>query len=358
MWHDTPGWGIGYGLEIERFIQPDVGSGPIGPESKRRIRNLLEVSGLLEQLTPIAPRLATREEVRRLHSEEYVSRVEEGSAALGGWAGPGTVFRTGGYESALLSAGGVLAAVDAVLDGEVGNAYALVRPPGHHASRDQGTGLCIFGNVAIAASHLLETRGLERVAVVDWDVHHGNGTQELFYEDPRVLTISLHQAGVRLGASLGTVDERGAGSGAGCNLNVPLPAGSGRGAYLAAFERAVVPALRRFEPQFLLVASGLDAAYTDPTGRMQLFPEAYRDLTQVLLDVAGELCNGRLVAAHEGGYSEFLAPFCGLAIIATLRGIRSEVEDLMKGMPFGGEQDQLLQPHQEAAIAAVVEALG
>jgi acetoin utilization deacetylase AcuC-like enzyme len=212
--------------------------------------------------------------------------------------------------------------------------------------------------VAIAASHVLEARGLERVAVVDWDVHHGNGTQELFYDDPRVLTISLHQAGVRLGASLGTVEERGAGAGAGCNLNVPLPAGSGRGAYVAAFERALSPALRRFEPQFLLVASGVDAAATDPTGRMQLFPETYRELTQMLLDLAGELCNGRLVAAHEGGYSEILAPFCGLAIIGTLRGVRSEVEEIMKAMTFSGEADQLLQPHQEAAIAAVVEALG
>lgn len=231
------------------------------------------------------------------------------------------------------------------------NAYALVRPPGHHAVAAEGMGFCIFGNVAIAVKHAVEERGLSRIAVVDWDVHHGNGTQSAFYSDPGVLTVSLHQQDAFPPGS-GRVEEAGEGEGSGYNINVPLPPGSDVGAYESAFERVVIPALHRFHPELIVVASGLDAAAMDPLARQMMHSEGYRNLTRMIMEVANETCDGRLVAAHEGGYSSFLVPFCGLAIVETLSGEKTAVEDpyLPLIADMGG---QGLQPHQARAIDAV-----
>jgi acetoin utilization deacetylase AcuC-like enzyme len=346
MWHDTrhaagpsPAGG---------WIEPDVHAE--NPLTKRRFKNLLDASGVTPQLHAIEPRMATVDEVCRFHERSYVDHIKALSDDNGGDAGGLTPFGPGSYEIALLSAGGVLAAVDAVLDGTVGNAYALVRPPGHHAIAGEGMGFCIFGNVAVAAHHLRGPRGVARVAIVDFDVHHGNGTQSAFYTDGDVLTISLHQDGCFPPGS-GTVEENGEGAGAGANLNVPLPRGGGRGAYVAAFERVVVPALERFSPDFIIVASGLDASAMDPLGRMQMHSDGYRELTALLMGVADRHCDGRLVIAHEGGYSSAYVPFCGLAIVEQLSGIASGVEDPMIALLRlqGGDE---LAPHEDAAIAA------
>ena len=204
MWHDT-GSGVAF-LEPGGFLQPD--EHVESPESKRRFRNLLEVSGLLEELVAVAPRPASRLELERVHSPDHVERVAALSAEHGGLAGDEAPFGPGGFEIAALAAGGVLAAVEAVLAGEIDNAYALVRPPGHHAMADQGFGFCIFNNGAVAAAHLIESLGAERVAIVDWDAHHGNGAQGIFWDDPRVLTISIHQDGAFPPGS-GSWDETG-----------------------------------------------------------------------------------------------------------------------------------------------------
>src|SRR5262245_55254880 len=217
------------------------------PDTKRRLRNLLEVSGLLPQLVPVAPRPASEDEVLRVHGRAYLERVKKLSAENGGDAGVLTPFGPGSYEIALLSAGGAIAAVDAVLDGRVDSAYALIRPPGHHAEADQGMGFCIFSNAAIAAQHARAARGLARVAVVDWDVHHGNGTESAFYRDPSVLAISVHQDNY-FPAGRGALEDGGEGPGLGYNLNVPLPPGSGHGAYEAVFARVIAAALRSFRP--------------------------------------------------------------------------------------------------------------
>ena len=241
----------------------------------------------------------------------------------------------------------MIAACDAVLDGEVDNVYALCRPPGHHALAGEGMGFCIFGNVSVAAHHLRSARGLGRVAIVDWDVHHGNGTQSAFYDDPSVLTISLHQDGC-FPLFSGAVEENGEGAGAGANINVPLPRGGGRGAYVAAFERVVVPALERFSPDFIIVANGLDAGALDPLGRMQMHSDGYRELTKLMMGAADRLCEGRLVVEHEGGYSSAYVPFCGLAIVEQLSGLSSGVEDPMLEFVRAQGGDELAAQEDEA----------
>jgi len=344
MWHDTGtgAWVIPAGLTVQ----------PLGhlenAEGKRRIRNLLEVSGLIEHLVVLKPRAATEDEILRLHTREYVERIKSDSSKLGGDAGDLTPFGPGSYEIALLAVGGCITAVDAVLDGTVDNVYALVRPPGHHAERDTGRGFCIFSNVALAALHARDARGLTRVAVVDWDVHHGNGTEHAFYDDPSVLTISIHQDN-NYPPQSGAITDRGSGAGDGYNINVPLPAGSGVGAYVATFERVVAPALRSFRPELIFVASGLDASAMDPLASMMMTSDGYRKLTQVMLGVASEVCDGRLVVCHEGGYSPAYVPYCGLAILEELSGRRTDVADPLLGLleSFGGQD---LQPHQDAVI--------
>jgi acetoin utilization deacetylase AcuC-like enzyme len=345
LWHDTGRWQA-HGPEHGRWLQ--AWEHYENPDTKRRFNNLLEVSGFSEELVRLKPEPATVEQVLRFHTPSYVERVRELSAAGGGDAGVGAAFSAGGFEIALLSAGGTIRAVDAVIDGEVDNAYALVRPPGHHAERDQGKGFCIFGNVAIAAMHALSERGLGKVATLDWDVHHGNGTQQAFYERKDVLTISIHQDDCFPPGS-GTLAEQGEGEGVGYNINIPLPPGSGHGAYTDAVRQVVVPALRAYGPDLIIVPSGFDASNFDPLARMMAHSGTFREMTRLLLEAADELCSGRLVMSHEGGYSPIYVPFCGLAVMEELSGKKS-----IAGDPFAAHiaasSGQELQPHQQSAL--------
>ncbi|MFC3087323.1 class II histone deacetylase [Tabrizicola soli] len=354
LWHDTQNWALIFPPGLT--IQP--GEHAENPETKRRLKNLIEVSGLIDHLTPIRPRPATETEILRFHTATHLEKIRSMSASGGGDASELTPFGTGSYEIALLAAGGTIEAMDAVLAGRVHNAYALVRPPGHHATQDVGMGFCLFGNVAIAIMHARSQRGLGRVATVDWDVHHGNGTQAAFYDTPEVLTISLHQDSL-FPVGSGRLAERGAGRGEGYNLNIPLPPGCGDGAYLEAMRRVVIPALDRYRPEVIVVPSGFDASGVDPLGRMMVSAEGYRQMTRLLMEAADRLCGGRLMMSHEGGYSAMYAPYCGLAVLEEMSGHRTGVED-----PWGphiahwGQQD--LQPHQSAAIdaaAALLEAI-
>ena len=352
LWHDTGHYASVFpaGLTIEPDLHAE------NPSTKRRLRNLLDVSGLSEHLVPVKPRAASEEEIARFHSRDYIARIRALSAERGGDAGILTPFGPGSFEIACLSAGGVIAAVDAVLDSRVDNAYALVRPPGHHAEADRGLGFCIFGNVPIAVMHARAMRGVGRVAIVDWDVHHGNGTQAAFWEEGEVLTLSLHQDRL-FPVKGGGIDERGAGAGLGANINIPLPAGCADAAYFHAFERVVAPALRRFRPDLIMVCCGFDGGGVDPLGRMMLTSEAYRGMTRSLMALAGELCGGRIVFAHEGGYAASHVPFCGLAVMEELSGISTGVVDpwLAVMQRWGGIE---LQPHQAEAIERAAQAAG
>ncbi|GLC46063.1 hypothetical protein PLESTM_001821300 [Pleodorina starrii] len=325
------------------------------PETKRRFHNLVAVSGLLDKLKHLRPRPATDEELARVHCPEYIRRVKKMSdddSKGHHTAGDVATFAPGGYHIAALAAGGAIVAVEAVLRGEVRNAYALVRPPGHHAEADRGMGFCIFNNVAVAAAHALSQQhhGLARVAIVDFDVHHGNGTQHMFESDPRVMFISLHQDS-NYPLRSGYMTETGEGAGEGTSLNLPLPPGSGSGAYRAAFNRLVLPALETFRPQLLLVSAGYDASYMDNLAAMILSSEDFGWMMGQLVDAAERLCGGRLVALHEGGYSELYVPFCGLAALEALSGEKTDVQDpwLHEVQSWGYQE---LQPHQEAVLTA------
>jgi len=345
-WHDT-GTGSGF-LSTGGLVEPEAHGE--SPATKRRLRNLLDVTGLLAQTVEIPGRKASAEELTRVHSAEYVERVKSESEAGGGDGGELAPFGAGGYEIALLSTGGAISAVEAVCNGDVDNAYALTRPPGHHAERDEGRGFCVFANIAVAVCHAREVLGLERVAIVDWDVHHGNGTEHAFYDDPGVLTISLHQDGL-YPAESGLVEHRGEGAGEGFNVNVPLPPGSGNGAYEAALERVVVPAVESFGPQILIIACGLDASMMDPLAMMMVTSEGYRRMTDTMVDLAARVCDGKLVSIHEGGYSSSYVPFCGAAVIEGLLGLEQTIEDpYIEAFRGIGYVD--LQPHQEQAIEA------
>lgn len=350
-WHELFAWhdaGPQIGSDVEPMASPDT------PDSKRRFRNLVEASGLLGSLAQIPARPATNEEILRVHSPEHLSRIKDVDET-GGWLGRMAHIAAGGLRIVRLAAGAAIETTDAVIDARVANAYALVRPAGHHASREISSGYCILNNVAIAARHAIEVRGLRRIAIVDWDVHWGNGTQSVFWTDPAVLTVSLHQDEL-LTTRGGYARETGEGAGAGTTLNVPLPPGSGHGAYVHAFEQVVLPAIERFKPDLIMVASGLDALSHDVYGRMNLHSGSYRTLTRMLMESAQALCSGRLVLCHEGGYSPMVVPFAGLAILETLSGIATGVVD-----PFCGSVEtqsyQALAEHQASAIAEARKAL-
>lgn len=350
MWHDTSPL-AGMLASGRGVIEPDEPAE--SPATKRRIKNLLDVAGITEQLVAVKARMASDEELGAVHEHAYIAALKEMSAKRGGDARMDqtlgdTPFGPGGFEIAALAAGGVLAAVDEVMARTVRNAYALVRPPGHHAEAAHGFGFCVFNNGAIAARRAQRAHGLRRVAIVDWDAHHGNGAQHIFWTDPSVLTISIHQGGAFPPGS-GVISEIGEGAGEGYNLNIPLPAGSGTGAYLAAFERAIVPALRRFAPELIIVPCGFDAGCFDPMARMMLGPACFRAMTRMVQSVAEEVCDGRVVLCHEGGYHKASVPFFGLAVIEQLAGIRSGMSDpfeaIIEKYPM-----QELQPWQEAVI--------
>ena len=344
MWHNTLNWNQLF--EPGLTIQP--GEHAENPETKRRFRNLLEVSGLSDRLTMVKPRPASVEEVLRFHTREHLDHIKAVSDAGGGDASTLTPMGRGSYEIALLAAGGVIEAVDAVIAGQVENAYVLCRPPGHHARADLAMGFCLFGNAVIGIEHARALHGITRVATVDWDVHHGNGTESAYYGDPNVLTISLHQDNL-FPLDSGRMADTGEAAGEGTNINIPLPPGSGRGAYIAALEQVVVPALQRFKPELIVVPCGFDASAMDPLGHMMLSSKAYRQMTDLVLAAARDLCGGRLVMTHEGGYSAPYVPYCGLAVVEAMSDIETGVEDPWLDFveAYAGQE---LMPHQAAVV--------
>jgi acetoin utilization deacetylase AcuC-like enzyme len=268
------------------------------PERLEAVRRGLRQGGLVEALVPLAPRPATRAELLRVHTPEHVDRVAaaEGKSVR---FDPDTAMGPRSYAAAIRAAGAVVDAVERVLDGAIDRAFCSVRPPGHHARPGRAMGFCLLNNVAVGAAAAL-ARGLERVAVIDFDVHHGNGTQEAFYRDRRVLFVSSHQFPFYPGT--GDLDEVGEGDGRGFTVNLPMPAGTGDGDYRRAYREIVEPIGRAFDPELVLVSAGFDAHRDDPLGGMALTPAGFAELMDVCLAVASGAARGRLVAVLEGGY--------------------------------------------------------
>ncbi|TCP20657.1 acetoin utilization deacetylase AcuC-like enzyme [Scopulibacillus darangshiensis] len=345
FWHQTGNGALN--IRSGGMIQEDTHAE--NPETKRRVKNLLERSGFMNELQQLAPRPATKEEIGMIHHEKYIEAVKELSRKGGGDAGEHAIVGPGSYDIALLSAGGVLTAVDAIMNDEVHNAYALVRPPGHHAEPEEGMGFCLFNNVAIAATYAKRKYGFKRILVLDWDVHHGNGTESAFYSDPEVLFISIHQENI-FPKGRGAVDDSGEGEGKGYNINIELPAGTGNEGYLYAFDKLVVPVVDQFKPDIIFVSAGQDASRFDPLGRMLVTAEGYYKMASKIRTLADTYCHGRLVACHEGGYSSAYVPFCTLRIIEALSGKRSGVDD-----PFdqGYHEGPMYQNQKDAVQKAL-----
>jgi len=291
------------------------------PENKRRLEEVikyLEGAGFLARMQPVAARDASEDEVATVHDRDYIARLREVARGGGGWLDGDTYVGQRSYDAALRSSGGLLQAVEAIFDSKVDNAIALVRPPGHHATANQGMGFCLFNNVAIAARCALRQYDLERVLIVDFDLHHGNGTQDAFYQDPEVLFFSTHQYPYYPGS--GHWKEIGRGSGQGYTVNVPLPAGVGDAGYQRVFEEILVPVARRYQPQLILASAGYDAHWTDPLGMMLLSVSGYAWIARTLASLAEELCDGRLALTLEGGYSLEALPLCVAATCSMLLG--------------------------------------
>jgi acetoin utilization deacetylase AcuC-like enzyme len=300
------------------YLEHDVQGHPEGAGRLRAIKAHLDESGLLPSMTQVDARDADERDLRLVHDAALVERIRETAERDLDWLDLDTYAVRSSYAAGLRSAGGVLSAADAVFEGGLDSAFCLVRPPGHHATPERAMGFCLFNNVAIAAAHLLERKGLERVAILDIDVHHGNGTQDAFYNDPRVLYFSTHQYPFYPGT--GELQETGAGEGVGTNVNVPLERGCSDEEYARVWDEITVPVVQRFRPQMILVSAGFDAHHADPLAQEMLSARGYYDIATVIRGLADDLCDGKVVYALEGGYDLTALGWSVRACIDTLLG--------------------------------------
>jgi acetoin utilization deacetylase AcuC-like enzyme len=285
------------------YLEHDMGAGH--PESPNRLRAIiqhLEQSGTATQLMKIAPRKAEDEWITQVHSPNYVAAMNQHAPKSGRVSlDPDTSMSPGSLNAAYLAAGGALAGVDAIINRQVDHVFCAVRPPGHHAETARAMGFCLFNNVAIAARYIQKKYGLKRVLIVDWDVHHGNGTQHSFEDDRSILFFSTHQYPHYPGT--GHATERGKGAGEGFTINIPMEAGEGDDAYHVIFLKALVPAADDFKPEFVLISAGFDAHKDDPLANMRLTEAGYADLTNIVAGIARRHAQGRILSSLEGGYN-------------------------------------------------------
>lgn len=309
------------------FLEHDTGRHPETAARLTTIVDLLRERGLWNRLAHYDPQPAAWETVAAVHDADYLNLVRYYAARGGGWLTADTPFSARSFDVAMTAAGAAVQAVDLVLDGAAPSAFALVRPPGHHACPAEGMGFCLINHAAVAARHAVRNRGLERVLLIDYDVHHGNGTQDIFYEDPAVLYYSTHQYPAYPGT--GAAREIGRGAGIGTTVNVPLPAGVGDTGYLKALEQTLVPVAREFAPELILVSAGYDAHWANTeylsSIRMGVSVSGFGQWVALIRDLAAELCGGRLAFTLEGGYDQEALAW---SVDATFRVLMNEpVED-------------------------------
>jgi acetoin utilization deacetylase AcuC-like enzyme len=312
------------------YLKHDTGQHVENAARLQAIVSYLEQTGLTRELEPIKPRAASVEELSTVHDTQYISHVLDVAQRGGGWLDPDTVMSADSYEAAVYAAGGAIAATEAVMGGEVASAFALVRPPGHHATARRAMGFCLFNNLAVATECALARYNLERIAIIDFDVHHGNGTQENFYDNPQVLYISTHESPFYPGT--GDIEETGSGAAKGTKVNIPLPAGCGDNEYLSVFEQIVVPVTKRFKPQLILVSAGYDPHWADVLALMQVTTTGFTQMVRIIKGLADEFCRGRIVICLEGGYHLQALAYSVKATFDVLLGSNS-IEDPLGQSP-------------------------
>jgi acetoin utilization deacetylase AcuC-like enzyme len=312
------------GIVIDpRYLDHDTGRGH--PERRERIAVLLDMlSAPQANLRPVAPRAATGDELALVHDGAYVERVAATQNLPRYAFDADTPTCPKSYETARLAAGGLLALLDATMAGEVRNGFAFVRPPGHHAERDRAMGFCLFNNVAIGAEYLRRVHKLSRVLIMDWDLHHGNGTQHIFESDPHVMYVSTHQYPYYPGS--GDLDETGRGDGEGFTINLPFPAGFGDAEFAEAFTTVVEPIAEQFEPEFVLISAGFDAHTRDPLGGLEATEAGFDGMARSLLQIAQRHAGGRCVAILEGGYDLTAIHNSSATVLEELRAGGAPVE--------------------------------
>jgi acetoin utilization deacetylase AcuC-like enzyme len=286
----------------DTYLKHDTGRNH--PERKQRLAAIVEhlnQTGLTEELTLVPPRLATVQEIALVHPQDYIDQVQRAVQEGVQYLDPDTRVSLESYEVALEAAGGALTAVDQVLQGQVDTAFCAVRPPGHHAEPDRAMGFCLFNNVAIAARYAQQKYNIEKVLIVDWDVHHGNGTQDIFYEDPTVFYFSIHQYPWYPGT--GSRDETGVGRGKGFTLNIPVSAGTGDPDYIEAFETILERQALDYAPNLILISAGFDAHRDDPLSDTRVTTQGFKRMSEVISQVVETTCNSRIVSVLEGGYN-------------------------------------------------------
>ncbi len=333
------------GVVIDRrYLEHDTGRGH--PERPQRIATLLDwMDGAPGAWMRLEPRAATGDEIALAHDAAYVAEVERTREREWFAFDADTPTSPLSYDTALLAAGGFLNLLDAIVAGEIDNGFACVRPPGHHAERAQAMGFCLFNNVAVGAAYLRQRHGLRRILVVDWDVHHGNGTQHIFERDPQVLFVSTHQYPFYPGT--GAMAENGRGDGEGFTVNLPFPAGGGDELYLDAFRRVIEPIANLYAPEFVLISAGFDAHAADPLGSMRVTEDGFRAMTDSLLGIAAEHCGGRCAAILEGGYDLHAIRASVAAVLEQLSGTGSSTAtDRLRASASAPVVDEILRRQQ------------
>ncbi|MCK9273589.1 MAG: histone deacetylase [Syntrophales bacterium] len=304
----------------ERYLRHNTGD--FHPESSRRLVSLYEMllsEEMAGRFDRIEPRSASYEELSSIHLPSYIDRVASTAGNKPTYLDPDTIASADSFEASIFAAGGLINAVDAVMAARVRNAFAFVRPPGHHAQSDRSGGFCIFNNIAIAAAYARTTYRLGRILIVDWDLHHGNGTQNTFYKDPGILYFSTHQYPLYPGS--GSIEEIGIEEGTGYTVNVPLSKGQGDAEYLSVFRRILEPVACEYKPQLILLSAGFDICAKDLLGGMKVTSRGFTALTRVLLDIAEKCCQGRLVATLEGGYNVDIMTHSIKAVLMEMSGM-------------------------------------
>ena len=307
---------------------------PESPERLRAIYQMLEEKEMKGQVELIKPREATREELLAIHSADYIDLVASTAGKAHYRLDMDTSTSAQSYEAAVLAAGGLMELIKTVMEGKLDNGFALVRPPGHHAEQNKAMGFCLFNNVAIAAKYAIKNFNLDRILIVDWDVHHGNGTQHSFYEDPQVLYVSIHRYG-SFYPGTGAATEVGRGKGEGFTVNIPISSRGDDSLYGNYFDSILKPIALEYKPQLVLISAGFDIHYDDPLGGMEVTPKGFSRLTQILMEIAEETARGKLVITLEGGYS----------ISGQCQSVKAVLKELSQNSPL--DKKDLLEKEKE-----------